>query len=92
MHFSGETFYNRAFEQAEGNLIQKAKPLPRTPHSTSGHAVFSFRELHIPGYWLPRLAVLDGRALCSLGKVRLQPTSRYFFFIPGQKVDPEDKI
>lgn len=33
MHFSGETFYNRAFEQAEGNLIQEAKPLLRTPHT-----------------------------------------------------------
>lgn len=33
MHFSGETFYNRAFEQAEGNLIQEAKPLRRTPHT-----------------------------------------------------------
>lgn len=54
MHFSRETFYNRAFEQAEGNLIQEAKPLLRTPHSMSGHVVFSFGDLHIPGYWCLR--------------------------------------
>lgn len=72
MHFSGETFYNRAFEQADGNLIQKVKPLPRTPHSTYGHAMISTYS------WLlvPRLTMLGGRALCSLGKVRLQPTSQ----------------
>lgn len=96
MHFSGETFY-RAFEQAEGNLIQRVKK-KTAKHTTQHVRACCVLIWRLACSWLlvPRLAVLDGGALCSLGKVELQPTSLLFLH-PRlgsllSTLDPEDKI